>query len=80
MKDLKKRLTNRGTLIALGSQILIIVGVVYLMMTGNELSEGLVTNLTILGGAVLVVLTVLGIVNNPKEGKGFEDEDKNKFK
>lgn len=67
MNNVTKRLKNKGTLIALGSQILIIIGVVYFYVTGEMIPAGLVANLTLVGGAILVILTVLGILNDPTD-------------
>lgn len=76
-KDMKKRLKNKGTLVALGAQIMIIIGIVYFYVTGELMPAGLVGNLTLLGGAILMILTTLGILNDPKtDNKGFGDDKK----
>lgn len=75
MKDIKKRLRNRGTLIALGSQLLIVISIIYYYVTGQLIPTSVLTDLTLLGGAVLVTLTVLGVLNNPTSGTGFKDDD-----
>lgn len=79
MNNLKKRLTNRFTLIALGSQVLIIAGIIYYYVTGDVLPDGIRNDIILLGGSVLVILTSLGIINNPDtENKGLKDDDTKK--
>lgn len=75
MNNLKKRLSNRFTLIALGSQALIIAGLVYFYVTGEALPDGIRNDLIVLGGSILVVLTSLGVLNNPEtDNKGLKDD------
>lgn len=75
MKDIGKRLRNRATLIALGSQFLIIFGVIYYYVTGEMMPLGLTANFALFGGAILVILTVLGILNDPTTvNKGLKDD------
>jgi phi LC3 family holin len=75
MKNIGKRLKNRGTLIALGSQLIIIISILYFYLMGEIIPVGLVANLILLGGAVLVILTTLGILNDPTtQNKGFKDD------
>lgn len=44
---------------------------------GFEISEELSANITGLAVAILGLLVILGIISNPKEGKGYKDTHKN---
>jgi phi LC3 family holin len=77
LNKLKHRLTNRVTLIAIFSNLMLLVGGLYFMITGEELSKEFVANLTAyIGLPILTLLTILGIVNDPMtDHKGLSDDE-----
>jgi uncharacterized membrane protein len=81
MKNIGKRLRNRGTLVALGSQLILIVSILYYYQTGENIPAGVIANLVILGGAILVILTTLGVLNDPTtDNKGLKDDEPKTFR
>lgn len=65
MNNIVKRITNYGTLIAIVSQILIILQIADV---GIDLGK-----FEALAIAILEVLTLLGIINNPEKGNWYGD-------
>ena len=62
METIKERLKSPVVWTAIIAQIIIIAGV---------FSQGLGDNIKIIGSAVLEILTVLGILNNPSDRERF---------
>lgn len=77
MNNIGKRLKNRGTLIALGSALILFAQTIAALVFGYEFSTEEVARWQIVGNSLLLVLTALGVLNDPTTNdKGYNDDRK----
>lgn len=69
------RLKNYGLLMAITSQVLLVAQLGAALFFDYNLTEEMKTEIIVFVDAVLILLSVLGIVSNPTtENKGFGDD------
>jgi uncharacterized membrane protein len=69
-----KRFKNYGLIMAITSQVLLVAQLGAALFFDYNITEEMKAEVIGFVDAVLILLSVLGIVNNPTSGKGFLDE------